>query len=373
MANNDLTAFPKPKVPEEPKVPRKRGRPKKTTEYRCFCCGTKYPKQEQNFLTTSSFLFEANGGYTPICKSCAEKYYLEKLLPALEFDEKRAIEVMCSIFDWYYSEYAFDLAKRGQNAKPNGVLCSIYAGQRGLKHVRSRGQTYLDTIMQRREAAAKISSLEEASGQSVDPDANHVEIPAYIFKMFGPGYTPEEYEYLQEQYEDWLAKYEVNTKALEQCIQALCVSSLNIRRAQQSNDTKATQSAMKSFQEMLTTAKLSPRQHKEETIDDTETFGTLIKRWEDEKPIPAPEGEFADVDGIKKLVTVFFFGHLCKMFNIQNDYADLYEEEIAKTTVTRPQQMQDSADEDSDYTDSLFRSARAVPEDANEDAEDGGD
>lgn len=363
MANSNLSAFPKPKAPEEPKAPKKVGRPKKQVPmFTCSCCGTKFTKQDGNFLTSSSFMFEANGGYVTICKSCTEKYYLEKLLPTLDFDENRAMEVMCSIFDWYYSDYALDLAKRGKEAKPNGVLCSIYAGQRRLKQVQCRGKSYLDTIVQRREAASIIKSAEEAKGLDVDPDANHIEIPEYIFKMFGPGYTPEEYEYLQEQYEDWLAKYEVNTKALEQCIQALCVSTLNIRRAQQSNDQKAATAAMKSYQEMLATARLAPRQHKEDSFVDEETFGTLIKKWEDEKPIPQPEGEFADVDGIKKLVTVFFFGHLCKMFNIKNDYADMYEEEIAKNTVSRPQQMLDAADDDNDYTDSLFRDARAVPD-----------
>lgn len=169
-----------------------------------------------------------------------------------------------------------------------------------------------------------------------------------------------------------MTKYEVNTKALEQCIQALCVSSLNIRRAQQSNDSKATQLAMKSFQEMLSTAKLAPKQHKEDSFAETETFGTLIKRWEDDKPIPEPEDEFADVDGIRKLVTVFFFGHLCKMFNLKNDYADMYEKEVAKHTVARPQQVQDMADDESDYTDTLFREARAVSPEADE-GEGGGD
>lgn len=371
-SSSNMPSFPQakpPKEPDQPKVPKKKGRPKKVTEFRCYSCGTKFPKQDGNFLTSSSFLFEANNGYTPICKSCAEKYYLEKLLPAFEYDEARAIEVMCAIFDWYYSPMALDLSKKAQAAQPNGVLCSIYSGRRRMTQIKCRGTTYMDTIMQRREAASKISTLEEASGQSVDPDANHVEIPEYIFKMFGPGYTPDEYEYLQEQYEDWLAKYEVNTKALEQCIQALCVSTLNIRRAQQSNDQKATQAAMKSYQEMLTTARLSPKQHKEETVSDEETFGTLIQKWENEKPIPQPEKEFADVDGIKKLVTVFFFGHLCKMFNLKNDYADLYEEEIGKYTVTKPQGY--DRDDDTDFTDALFRDAREVQEVPSE-YEDGG-
>lgn len=70
-------------------------------------------------------------------------------------------------------------------------------------------------------------------------------------------------------------------------------------------------------------------------------------------------------------MTVFFFGHLCKMFNIKNDYADMYEEEVAKYTVSRPQQVQDVADDESDYTDTLFREARAVPEESDTPVEGG--
>lgn len=349
MATNDLPAFPEPK---------KRGRPKKVVSYACCSCGTKFNKQDGNFLMSSSSLFEANGGYVPFCKTCAEKYYLEKLLPALDYDEARAIEVMCSICDWYYSEDALAMSKKARESQPNGVLSSIYGARRRLRQVQCHGTTYLDTILQRREAASKITSLSEASGQDVDPDANHVEIPEEVFKMFGPGYKPDEYEYLTEQYEDWTSRYEVSSKALEQCIQSLCVSQLNIRRAQQEGDAKGAADAMKSFQDMLTTAKLSPKQSKEDALAQTETFGTLIKQWEDERPIPEPSPEFADVDGIRKLVTVFFFGHLCKMFNIKNDYSKMYEDEIGKYTVARPQQEDDGDDEDT-RTEAIFREARA--------------
>lgn len=343
-----------------PKEPKKRGRPKKVVNFACCSCGTKFPKQDGNFLASSSPLFEANNGFTSICKTCAEKYYLDTLLPAFEFDEARAIEVMCAIFDWYYSEDALTMARKARETQTNGVLCSIYAARRRLRQVQCKGSTYMDTIMQRREAASKILTLDEASGQSVDPDANHVEIPEEVFRMFGPGYKPDEYEYLAEQYEDWTSRYEVNTKALEQCIQSLCVSQLNVRRAQQENNSKGAADAMKSFQEMLTTAKLSPKQTKEDQLGQTETFGTLIKEWEKERPIPEPSPEFADVDGIKKLVTVFFFGHLCKMFNIRNDYSQMYEDEVAKYTVTKPQ-VADAVDEEDDRADALFREARAVP------------
>lgn len=74
MANSNLPVFPKPKVPEEPKTTKKGGRPKKQPPtFTCSCCGTKFTKQDGNFLTSSSFMFEANGGYVTICKSCTEK------------------------------------------------------------------------------------------------------------------------------------------------------------------------------------------------------------------------------------------------------------------------------------------------------------
>lgn len=375
MANTTMPSFPgsgpKPKSTKTAKKKGKKETPKAPEGFKCTCCGTVYPKREGNFLTSSSFLFDANKGYVPICKACTETYYAETLMPLFDFDDDQAMEVMCAMFDWYYSDYAMEQAKKAKAAKPNGVLCSIFSGQRRLNQIQKRGQSYRDTIVQRREAAKEAAQAKCVVQVEDIADEEPIEIPQYIVKMFGHGYTPDEYEYLQDQYEDWLAKYEINTKALEQCIQALCVSSLNIRRAQQANDPKATQVAMKSFQEMLSTARLAPRQHKDDTIVEEETFGTLIKKWEDEKPVPKPEGEFADVDGIRKLVTVFFFGHLCKMFNIKNDYAELYEAEIAKNTVLRPQQMQEFAEDDTDIADALFRDAREAPPDAGI-VEDGG-
>lgn len=369
MPDTRKTGLPGNKLPKQVNTQqseKKIGRPKKNV-FVCCSCGAEYNKQEGNFLTSSSSLFENNNGFVPVCKSCLEKYYMQTLLPALDYDDARAMEVICALCDWYYSEEALQMSKKTQESQSCGVLSSIYGGRRLLRQVKLKGLTYIDTILQRREAAMKIMSSDEASGNNVDPDANHTEIDQETFKMFGPGYTTDEYEYLSEQYQDWTSRYEVNTKALETCIQSLCVSQLNIRRAQKDGNTKAASDAMKSFQDMLTTAKLSPKQTKEDQLAQTETFGTLIKRWEDERPIPEPSPEFADVDGIKRLITVFFFGHLCKMFNIKNDYADLYDKEIEKYTVTRPAWAEE-AEDDEQRTEALFSGARIHEDAGQEDA-----
>lgn len=352
--NKDLPGSKAPRV-----VPKgKPGRPKKIA-FKCTSCGTDFERQENAFITSSSELFGGNNGYLPICKACLERYYSTKLLPALDYDDKRAMEVMCSICDWYFSEDAYNMAKKKQETQKCGVLSSIYAGCKNLRQIKGKGTTYLDTILQRREAASVITDISEAAGNSLDPDANHIAVDENVIHMFGLGYTPMEYIFLGEQYEDWTTRYESNTKAMEECMKALCVAQLNIRRAQQSGDRKGANDAMKAFQEMLSTAKLSPKQNKQGDITETKTFGTLIREWEDSRPIPEPDPEFKDVDNIRKLVNTWFFGHLAKMFNIKNDYVDEYEAEVAKYTVTPPVYDQEDQNTDAEI-DAIFGNAKHV-------------
>ena len=72
-------------------------------------------------------------------------------------------------------------------------------------------------------------------------------------------------------------------------------------------------------------------------------FGVLIEMFENEDPIPQPLPEWRDVDGIVRLFTIYFIGHLCKMLNIKNRYANMYEEEMQKyrVTIDEPEEMSD--------------------------------
>lgn len=362
MAGKNLPGNKIPKTP--PHTTGKPGRPKKTS-YVCCSCGAEYTKQDGNFLVSSSELFAANNYYVPICKGCLEKYYQTTLLPALDYDDQRAIEVMCSLCDWYFHIDAFNMSKKAIDSQGCGVLCSIYSGRRRLKQVALKGNTYIDTILQRREAAMKITDLSEAAGDNPDPDANHKKVDPEIIHMFGLGYTPEEFEYLGEQYQDWTSRYECNTKALEECIKALCVAQLNIRRAQQNNDAKGASDAMKSFKDLLNAANLSPKQNQEDQLAQTETFGTLIRRWEDDRPIPEPDPEFKDVDGIGRLVRGIFTGHLARMFNIKNEWEDEYQDAIAPYTVTKPVYTQEDDDSDDDI-EAVFGNAKHADDDNDE-------
>jgi len=90
---------------------------------------------------------------------------------------------------------------------------------------------------------------------------------------------------------------------------------------------------LKTLQDLLGSANIKPVQETGANSTEQATFGTLIKKWENEKPVPEPLEEWEENDWIKKYVLVWFLGHLCKMMGIKNKLSEMYEEEIGKYTV----------------------------------------
>ena len=86
----------------------------------------------------------------------------------------------------------------------------------------------------------------------------------------------------------------------------------------------------------MTSAGLKPIQEDNSNIAENNSLGALIEKWEETDPVPEPSKEFKDVDGIKHYIDIWFKGHLAKMFGIQNDSTNAYEEEINKYKVQSP-------------------------------------
>ena len=88
---------------------------------------------------------------------------------------------------------------------------------------------------------------------------------------------------------------------------------------------------------------MKPAQQKNDTDGAMENtpFGVWIRRWENQRPIPEPDPELKDVDGIIRYISIWFLGHLCKMLGIKNTYCKLYEDELAKMKVERPEYEDD--------------------------------
>nr|DAK65654.1 MAG TPA: hypothetical protein [Caudoviricetes sp.] len=295
-------------------------------EYYCCACGKAYKKQDSNFCKSLSPLFANNNGYVHICKKCTDKYYYN-LVDLFSGNEEKAMNRICQLFDWYYSDEIF-AATRKISADRSRVCA--YPSKMNLPQYRTQDKCYIDTIRDRESV-----TLDSTDDINEARNSGELKVAKKTINFFGLGYTPEQYRFLQDQYDDWTHRHECRTKSQEEVFKNLCIAQLNIQIAQQTGG--KVKDAMDSFQNLLGTANLKPCQTNENALADQNTFGTLIKKWENEKPISEPDPEWKDVDGIVRYIHIYFLGHLCKMMGIKNSYSRMYDEEMEKYHVEKPE------------------------------------
>ena len=162
-------------------------------------------------------------------------------------------------------------------------------------------------------------------------------------KRFGHNYNNEELMYLETEYQDWTTHYPCENKSQELLFKRVCCKELEIDNAQKNG--KDTKDLDATLQNLLGSLNIKPNQKNSSELTDNLTFGQLIDKWEQEKPIPEPEGEFKDPDKIGLLIDVFFKGHLSKMMGLKNAFSSTYEKFISKYTVKKPEYDEDTDSE----------------------------
>jgi hypothetical protein len=295
--------------------------------YKCSCCGNTYSKQEGNFMPSNFETFKGNDGFVTTCKKCTDQLY-KSLTEFYMGNEEKAIDHICCMYGIYFNESPLAASK---DISKNRSRLSTYSSKVQIKPW--IGKTYLDTITERVEAEREdvIETLDDVK------EAKKAKLKTV--KFFGTGFADDDYEFLENEYIDWTTRHECTTKAQEEVFKQICFAQLDIAKAKRKNE--PTKDLIKTLQDLLNTANLQPKQTKDNTLAEQNTFGTLIRKWENEKPIPEPSEEWKDVDGIAKYITVYFLGHLCKMMGIKNSYSKMYEDEINKYKVEKPEYEDD--------------------------------
>lgn len=351
------------KISSKPKIntdyqPKKIEHDEEGTIYKCSCCGKEYKVQKGNFPITNSILYESNGGYLTICKSCLERYY-QQLVTFYSGNENHALERCCQICDWFYSPEVTAMIKTVAQGK---TKISAYASKMNLVNVRDKGVTYLDT--EKEKHAGKIVNVEDIDEviETNDDEIDSFNVDKQTILFFGLGFSKEEYMFLQNQYDDWARRYECKTKAQEEIYKNISLAQLIANKALKKGNMKEYLDATKTLQELMGSAGVKPNQTDDSVFGEQNTFGTLIKKWEDEEPIGEPDEEWKDVDGIKRYMETWFLGHLCNLVDVENDAERAYKEEIEKYTVKPP-----VYDEDDDLSETSlldkFASKKEKPDD----------
>ena len=303
----------------------------KTTKAKitCFYCGKEYV--DTNFYNSNSEFYN-NIGKIPHCKQCIEKFYQQYfdrytnegcLTP-----EKKAVQRLCMVFDIYYRDDVFVSAMNkiktsGMNISP----MAQYMKQIQLQQYNRKKESYENTIIEAEQERFAMASISDISGETT--------VDQKTIDFFGNGFVDEDYKYLKKEYDDWTARHECNTKAQEEVFKRICFKQLEILKAtRRGEDTKHLDAT---FRDLLDTAKLQPKQTSGDATAENQTFGTLIDKWENERPLPEIDEELKDVDKIAWYIDVFFRGHLSKMMGIKNAFSNLYTKFMKQYTVEKPE------------------------------------
>lgn len=295
----------------------------------CLYCGNEYVYT--NFYNTNSE-FYSSVGKLPYCKQCIEKfyqYYFDKYTnEGCLYPEKKAVKRLCMAFDIYYREDLFNsslnkVKESDINISPMGQYMKVIQ----LYQYNRNKETYENTITKEEEKEL-IASMPVEESDDFRADEKTIE-------FFGSGFTDSDYKFLKREYEDWTARHECKTKTQEEIFKDICFNRLqNLKALQRGEETKDITAA---FQKMLDSGKLQPKQNSGDTMADNQTFGTLIDKWENTRPLPEIDEELKDVDKIALYINIFFKGHLAKMMGLKNGLSNLYTKFMKQYTVEKPE------------------------------------
>ena len=275
-------------------------------------------------------------GLFPICKKCL-------ISVACDYDKKtnqytdnreKAMDVL-KMMDLPYidSLYQSAVTSSGEDVQD--------------KHRKTAWSQYITLVKSLPQYKGKTWKNSEMPADYLDRDAEEINENSRTLKQakkrFGDGYTNSDLIFLETEYQDWIKRYACENKAQELLFKRICFKELEIDKAQKSG--KDTKELDKTLQDLMGSMALKPNQNNSNALTEAKTFGQLIQKWEDEKPIPEPEGEFKDVDKIGLYLDVFFKGHLSKMMGLKNAFSPIYDRFIRKFTVNKPQYDEDADSE----------------------------
>lgn len=313
-------------------------------KFQCSVCGKIYTRQKQNFPISHSALYRGNNGYFTTCNNCFEglfEHYKEALGGEIE-----AIKRMCLKYDIYWNPVLYGMIYKGNT---NGSRMRQYMSKTNL--AKWTNKTYDDTLDEDPEKQLENSTMyvlkeiddeemrvaEEEEENSIFAEVKIAQPTQADVDFWGMGFAPEFYFELNKRFEKWTADVQLPLdKSTEALYKQICILEVTINRNIVAG--KPIEQSVNALNSLMGSANLKPVQKKAEEQDsafEELPFGVGIRMCENTRPIPKPNPELEDVDGIVRYVSIWFLGHLCKMLGIRNTYCKLYEEEMARLKVER--------------------------------------
>lgn len=283
----------------------------------CTCC-KKSKKQTEYYYSGSHF--HKGTGKLHVCKPCIWDQVGENVN---DFD---LIKSTLRMIDRPFLSELWK-ASEEEVKKSNNNLFKTYMKNLAMRQYKDLNWDDGDKVVEASEVYVALETDEDIENVTEDDFKK-------LTHFFGKGLSKEDYIWLQAEFQDFVNRYECDSKGMELLIKQICLTQLDIEKRRAANEKVDAQ--LKTLQDLLGSSNLKPVQETGANAVEQESFGTLIKKFENEKPIPEPDPKWADVDKIGKYIRVFFLGHLTRMLGIKNEYEDEYWDEINQLTVEEP-------------------------------------
>lgn len=337
----------------------------------CSKCGMGYGKRAGNFYKCHGQNYKGIG-YLTVCKKCVDGLFDKYLLSCA--DAKLAMRQLCRKLDLYWNEDAYNyvfmrnVTKNLVSAYLVKINAGSYVGKSYDDTLEAEGTVWAfdntvdmqheidaavsdaveKAVAEAKEEFEKSSSKNAITGSTTD-NGDMIEIPEDIIEFWGPEYRADMYIQLDKRYKFWIKKLGLNGDNLDAGTEALIrqICGLEIDINSERSAGKTPDKLISALNTLLGSAQLKPNQKScDISKEDANTpFGVWIRRWEDERPIPEVDPSLKDVDGIIKYISTWFHGHLAKMLGIKRAELKVYEEEVARLRVERPQYNEDDEEE----------------------------
>lgn len=311
----------------------------------CNMCGKSYSRRK-GFFPVSYAIQHKGTGYLPVCRDCVERMYNQYF--SVCNNPKVAVRQMCRKLDVYWSEKKYEEAQAMNT--PRTVMTHYL--QKIAKY-NFAGKSYDDSLIdegtlwyvfkedyEKQQEKVEPEPIVEEEPEIEEVDIGLEDVSDDVILFWGNGFESSMYKDLEQRKDYWMSQLPKDIDkgmGTMMLIKQICILEIDINNSIISG--KSVDKSTNSLNTLLGSLNLKPTQQKSDTLSQElagTPLGVWIHKFEHDLPLPEVDECLKDVNGLKKYIFTWM-GHLCKMMGVKNGYTKMYEEEIERLRVEKPE------------------------------------
>lgn len=299
----------------------------------CSICGL--PKAKSNYYTSTRKEYQvSSGGYCPICKKCLSDMIMDLETQTITVSSFKKV---LSYLDMVYIPSLFTEVSLQENAKSNNFI-GLYKKSLNLKK-EWKNLKFADSPMFEVEHEMKKNETKKELLFEITDD---------IRLFWGNDLPPEDYKFLQQNFD----RFTLNEKNMdykkESDYKTLCVYELQKSKIQYDlNRVGDVQKLQGLIDNLSNNLGIQAIQKKNDAQNDRFTLGLIARYYEDvkKKPIRRWVEDLGNIDMIDKTIKTYYLGGILQAMQINNPNIEQYKKEVEQFTVKLDEILEEKDEE----------------------------